>query len=109
MTENAKMILKFLQSHPSEEFTKQEIAAELGVSVATVTGTVNGLIRAERATDRVETIPDPNKEGKTKDVHYVMLNDAGLMFDPEAEEERIKAEKARAKEEKARAKAEKGA
>lgn len=38
-----------------------------------------------------------------------MLNDAGLMFDPEAEEERIKAEKARAKEEKARAKAEKGA
>lgn len=66
MTENAKMILKFLQSHPSEEFTKQEIAAELGVSVATVTGTVNGLIRAERATDRVETIPIPIRKARPR-------------------------------------------
>ena len=96
MTTNALTIFNFMKSHPGEEFTKQDIAAQLSVSVQAVTGTTNSLIKKGFAVEREEA----------KVVKYVMLTDAGLAYDPEAEEaaakeakEREKAEKARAREE----------
>lgn len=103
MTTNALTIFNFMKSHPGEEFTKQDIAAQLSVSVQAVTGTTNSLIKKGYAVEREDAV---EIEGKAKVVKYVMLTDAGLEYDPEAEEaaakeakEREKAEKARAREE----------
>ena len=103
MTTNAMNVFNFMKAHPGEEFTKQEIAAQLNVTVQAVTGTTNSLIKKGYAAEREDTV---DVDGKTKVVKYVTLTDAGLAYDPEAEEaaakeakEREKAEKARAREE----------
>lgn len=90
------------------EFTKQEIAAQLGLSVQAVTGTTNSLRKKGYAVERVEMVTIPgegDKAPKEKKLVYVTLTDAGLAYDPIAEEEAKKAEAARIKEEKAAAKA----
>ena len=100
MTENARLILNFMKENPNREMTKQEIAAELSVSVQTVTGTMKNLLTKGYATERQEDI-DVN--GVSKVAKYVKITSAGLEYDPDAEEEAKKAEHARLKEEKARA------
>lgn len=108
MTQNAFAVFTYLKDHPGQEFTKQDIAAALDVTVQAVTGTTNSLKKKGYSVERTETVTIPGVDGKadkTKNVVYVMLTDAGLAYDPIAEEEAMKAEKARLKEEKALAKA----
>ena len=81
--------------------TKQAIAAETCLSVQAVTGTINSLVKKGLATDRTEDVV--LEEGKKpKTVHYHMLTDDGLAYDPIAAEEAAKEAKLRAKEAKAR-------
>lgn len=82
MTENSRKVFDFLKA-ADKEFTAQDIAAALGVSVAAVTGSVNALVKKERAQRREET---KTVDGKTKVVKYISLTDAGKAFDPDAEE-----------------------
>ncbi len=101
MTTNALTIFEFLKNHPGEEMTKQAIAAETCLSVQAVTGTINSLVKKGLATDRTEdVILEEGKKPKT--VHYHMLTDDGLAYDPIAAEEAAKEAKLRAKEAKAR-------
>lgn len=101
MTTGALNVFNFMKSHPGEEMTKQAIAAELGVTVSTVVGATNWLLKNSYATEREESV---EVDGKQKVVKYIKLTDAGLAYDPEAaaqaaleEKERLKAEKAAAK------------
>jgi hypothetical protein len=97
MTTNSLNVFEFLKSHPGEEMTKQAIAAELCLSVPAVTGSINAMIKKGLATDRTEEVVI--EEGKKpKTVHYHMLTDEGLAYDPVAAEEAAKEAKARAKE-----------
>lgn len=97
MTTNSLNVFEFLKSHPGEEMTKQTIAAELCLSVPAVTGSINAMIKKGLATDRTEEVVI--EEGKKpKTVHYHMLTDEGLAYDPVAAEEAAKEAKARAKE-----------
>lgn len=106
MTANASVIFEFMKNHPGEEMTKQEIAAQTGLSVQAVTGTTNSLIKKGYAVESQETVEVTEGEKvKTKIVKRVKLTDAGLAYDPVAEEEARKAEKERVKAEKAMAKA----
>lgn len=108
MTNNAMLVFNYLKDHPGQEFTKQDIAAALDITVQAVTGTTNSLRKKGYSVERTEVVTIPGVDGKadkTKNVVYVMLTDAGLAYDPVAEEEAMKAEKARIKEEKALAKA----
>jgi len=82
MTENSRKVFDFLKEN-NKEFTAQEISAALGISVAAVTGSVNGLVRKERAIRREETTTDA--EGKAKVIKYISLTEAGKAFDPDAE------------------------
>ena len=91
MTTNALNVLNFMKAHPGEEFTKQDIAAQLSVTVQTVTGTTNSLIKKGYAVEREDTV---EVEGKTKVIKFVTLTDAGLAYDPEAEEAAAKEAKA---------------
>lgn len=100
MTTGSLSVLNFMKSHPGEKMTKQEIAAALEVSVATVTGSMNSLVKKGYATVEEVTV-----EGQKKPAIYHTLTDEGLVYDPEAEEAAAKEEKERQKAEKAAAKA----
>ena len=106
MTINAQMVLNYMKNHYSEEYSKQDVAAALGLSVPAVTGTMNSLIKRGFAiTTREETIEDApateTRKAKTHVVKYHTLTEAGLAYDPVAEEEAKAAAKAAEKERKA--------
>lgn len=110
MTINSLATLNLLKSRYGTEMTKKEIADELGISLAAVTGTMNALIKKGYATTtREETVElEPateTRKAKVQVVKYHMLTDAGLTYDPEAEEAAKLAAKEAEKAEKAAARA----
>ena len=111
MTQNSELVLNFMKKHFGQEFTKNEIAEALGISVPAVTGSINGLIRkgktagvdyiVERMEEKeIEPATDTRK-AKIKTIRYEKLTEAGLAYDPVAEEEAKAAAKAAEKERKA--------
>lgn len=107
---NSELVLNYLKNHFGEEFSKQQIAESLGISVPAVTGTMNSLIKKGYATTtREETIElEPateTRKAKTHTVKYHSLTEAGLSYDPVAEEAAKQAAKEAAKAEKAAARA----
>lgn len=91
MTVNSEKVLNFLKEHYGQEFSKQQIADALGIPMSSVIGSVNPLEKKgySRIT-RVETVElEPateTRKAKTKDVKYHTLTEAGLAYDPVAEE-----------------------
>lgn len=111
MTINSERVLNFLKEHYGQEYSKNEIKDALGISLSAVIGSINplekkGYARTTR-TEIVELEPaTETRKAKTKEVKYHTLTEAGLAYDPVAEE----AEKAAAKQaEKERKAAEKAA
>lgn len=106
MTINSIQVLEFLKRNFGKEYSKQQIAEELGISVPAVTGTMNSLIKKSYATTtREETVVDTEatetRKAKTHVVKYHTLTEAGLAYDPEKEEEEKAAAKAAEKARKA--------
>lgn len=111
MTINSERVLNFLKEHYGNEYTKKEIADALGISLSAVIGSINPLEKkgytTTTHTDVVELEPaTETRKAKTKEVKYHTLTEAGLAYDPVAEEAAKAAAKA---EEKARKAAEKEA
>lgn len=110
-SENSIAVLNFLKQNYGQEYSKQQIADALGISLPAVVGSTNALAKKGYLdTTREETIElEPateTRKAKTKTIKYHMLNESGLTYDPIAEE----AEKAAAKQaEKERKAAEKAA
>lgn len=100
-TTNSELILNFFKMNFGKEFTKQEVAAQLGVSLAAVTGTVNGLVKKGYITERIEEVEvEPataDKAEKTKKIRHETLTEAGLTYDPAAEKAAKDAAKAATK------------
>ena len=111
MTVNSERVLNFLKENYGKEFSKQEIANALGISLSAVIGSINPLEKKGYShVTREETVElEPateTRKAKTKVVKYHTLTEEGLAYDPIAEE----AEKAAAKQaEKERKAAEKAA
>ena len=82
MTENSKRVLNYLKEHAGEDLTANQIAEALDINIAAVTGSVNGLVKKDRAI-RTEAVVE--KDGKEVKVKYISLTDEGLAFDPDAE------------------------
>ena len=98
MTINSEKVLNFLKENYGKEFSKQEIADALGISLSAVIGSINPLEKkGYTEITREETIvleeATETRKAKTKVVKYHMLTEAGLTYDPVAEA----AEKAAAK------------
>lgn len=85
MTENSRKVFDFLKEN-DKEFTAQDLAAAIGISVAAVTGSVNGLVKNGRAIRREETTT--TADGKAAVVKYISLTAEGKAFDPDAVEEK---------------------
>lgn len=106
MTQNSELVLNFLKRNYGKEFSKQEIADALGISVPSVTGSINGLIKKEyaittRVDEKIEAEATETRKAKIKNIPYHTLTEAGLAYDPVAEEEAKQAAKAAEKERKA--------
>lgn len=79
-SDNAQVILNFLQSNPTVEMTARDLAEATQLPPRTVNGVVTGLARRGFAyRDAVEL------DGET--VKYVRLTDEGMNVDPFAETE----------------------
>ena len=102
MTINSERVLNFLKDHYGQEFSKNEIKDALGISLSAVIGSINpleknGYTRITRE-ETVELEPaTETRKAKTKVVKYHTLTEAGLAYDPVAEEARKAAEKAEKK------------
>lgn len=105
ITPNSELVLNFLKQNYGKEFTKQEIADALGISIPAVTGSINGLVKKQYVTERLEEVEvEPatdTRKAKVKTVRHETLTEAGLAYDPIAEEEAKQAAKAAEKERKA--------
>lgn len=105
ITPNSELVLNFLKKNFGQEFTKQEIAETLGISVPAVTGSINGLVKKGYVVERMEEVEvEPatdTRKAKVKIVRHETLTEAGLAYDPVAEEEAKQAAKAAEKERKA--------
>lgn len=106
---NSELVLNYLKNNYGQEFSKQELVQALGISLPSVTGTMNALIKKGYAkTTRevpVELVPaTETRKAQIKIVKYHTLTEAGLTYDPVAEEAAKKAEKEAAKAAKAAAK-----
>ena len=102
MTINSERVLNFLKEHYGQEFSKNEIKDALGISLSAVIGSINpleknGYTRITRE-ETVELEPaTETRKAKTKVVKYHTLTEAGLTYDPVAEEAKKAAEKAEKK------------
>ena len=110
MTINSERTLNFLKEHYGNEYSKQEIADALGISLSSVIGSINPLEKkGYTKITREETIElEPateTRKAKTKVVKYHTLTEAGLAYDPVAEEAERAAAKQAEKERKAAEKA----
>lgn len=110
MTINSERVLNFLKEHYGQEYSKQEIANALGISLSAVIGSINPLEKKEYTkTTREEVVElEPateTRKAKTKTVKYHTLTEAGLAYDPVAEEAAKAAAKQAEKEAKAAARA----
>ena len=106
MTINSERVLNFLKENFGKEFSKQEIADALGISLSAVIGSINPLEKKGYSKiTREETITleeaTETRKAKTKVVKYHTLTDEGLVYDPVKEV----AEKAAAKQAEKEAKA----
>jgi len=115
---NSVKILNWMKEHYNEEHSKREIADALDISISSVTGTINSLIKkgyaiTTRTEEKVEAEATETRKAKVKNVPYHTLTEAGLAYDPVAEAEakaaEKEAEKARKAAERAAAKAAKEA
>lgn len=110
MTVNSERVLNFLKEHYGQEFSKKEISEALGISLSAVIGSINpleknGYTRITRE-ETVELEPaTETRKAKTKVVKYHTLTEAGLTYDPVAEEQAKLAAKQAEKERKAAEKA----
>lgn len=110
MTMNSERVLNFLKEHYGQEYSKNEIKDALGISLSAVIGSINpleknGYTRITRI-EKVELEPaTETRKAKIKEVKYHTLTEAGLAYDPVAEEAKKAAAKQAEKERKAAEKA----
>lgn len=85
MTDNSRKVFEALKAHYGDKITHQQLVAELGVSSAAVSGSVNGLVKKGYAVRNEEI--EMNEDGKETVVKYITLTEDGFAFDPDAKAE----------------------
>ncbi len=88
---NTEKVVNYLKANYGSEFTKQEIADALGISLSAVIGVINQLVRKECVTERLEEVEvapaTETKKAQIKVVRHETLTEKGLSYDPIAEAE----------------------
>ena len=84
MKENSKRVLTYLQDHQNEDLIAAEVAEALGLEKRSVDGIFTAFQKKELGY-RQETERE-NSDGTHTKVKLLKLTDAGVAFDPDAEE-----------------------
>ena len=83
MSENGKNVLEYLKQNQGEDLTGHDIAEALGIKLASVTGSVNALVKKGYAVRNEAEVT--LEDGTHKKVKYIALTDEGLDFVPTEE------------------------
>ena len=82
---NSKLVFDYVKSHNGEDMTAADIAEAVGLDVKQVNGIVTSAFQKKGLMERIpaeQTLED----GSHKPVKLIRLTDAGLDFDPNAED-----------------------
>lgn len=86
MKENSKNVLNYLKENKGVNLTAADVAEALGLEKRQVDGIFTSAIQRKKL--GVRTVAEIELEdGTHKQVKFLSLNDAGMAFDPNAEEE----------------------
>lgn len=94
LKENSRLVYDFVKAHNEEDFTAQDIADAVGLSVRTVNGIVTSAFQRHKDKDKNEVplmvripaeIQDP-ETGLHKAIKFIKLTEAGMEFDPDQTE-----------------------
>lgn len=85
MTEGSRKVFEYLKAAGAgTKFTSRQVQEALGFEhIGSVTASVTGLVRKGYAERFSETVTD--EDGKTKEVKFFALTEAGANFDPDAD------------------------
>lgn len=105
MTEGSKKVFEYVKNNYGTELTKQQIAEALDVSLSTVTGSVNSLVKKGLCSERIEEVPAVAEGKQPTYLRWLSMTELGVTYDPEEEEARVEREKLEARAAKKAAKA----
>lgn len=86
MKTNSKNILNYLKEHNDENLTAADLATILGLEKRSVDGSFTSAIQRKGLGVRVAAEVEL-ADGSHKPVKYLHLTEAGMAFDPDADEE----------------------
>lgn len=93
LKENSRKVFDYVKGHDGEDFTAQDIANAVDLSVRSVNGIITSAFQRHKDADKNEVplmvrvpaeIEDP-ETGLHKAIKLIQLTDAGREFDPDAE------------------------
>ena len=85
MKENTRKVLDFLKEHNDEDLTAADIAEALGLEKRQIDGIFTSAFQRKKLGERIEAERE-NDKGTHDKVKFLKLTEAGLAFDPDAEE-----------------------
>lgn len=97
MTENSWKVLEFLQRHPGEEFSYQDLVEELDVSMSTVVGALLGAENKKFVSKRIEEYAPLRANEQPRAIRWFSITETGINYDPEKEARKKAREQAEAR------------
>lgn len=82
---NSRLVYDYVKEHNSENMTAADIAAATGLEVRSVNGIVTSAFQKKGLMERTPAEIEL-EDGSHKAVKFIKLTEAGLSFDPDAEE-----------------------
>ena len=89
MKENSKKVLEYLKSINGENVTAQDVADALGLEKRSVDGIFTSAIQRKKLGIRTPAEIEL-EDGSHKAVKFLSLTEAGMAFDPDADDEYFK-------------------
>jgi hypothetical protein len=82
---NSKLVFDYVKAHGSENITANDIAEGTGLAVRSVNGIVTSAFQRKGLMERVPA-EIQLEDGSHKSVKFIKLTEAGMAFDPDAED-----------------------
>ena len=82
---NSRLVYDYVQAHNGEDMTAADIAEAVSLDVKQVNGIVTSAFQKKGLMERVPA-EIQLEDGSHKAVKFIRMTDAGMAFDPDAEE-----------------------
>ena len=85
MKENTRKVFDFLKAHNTDDLTAADVAEALGLEKRQVDGIFTSALQRKQLGERIPAEREEDDGSHTK-IKLLKLTDAGMAFDPDAEE-----------------------